>query len=70
MTISIRWVRILSLAVACSAGLSASAAAQFSVGAIGGSVTDASGAVLPGATVTLSNPGVIGCGPQILRPPK
>src|SRR5436189_5213282 len=26
------------------------------VGAIGGTITDASGAVLPGATVTLSNP--------------
>ena len=30
------------------------------VGAIGGTVTDSSGAVLPGATVTLSSPGVIG----------
>src|SRR5580698_4815119 len=30
------------------------------VGAIGGTVSDASGAVLPGATVTLSNPGTIG----------
>src|SRR5881628_2003720 len=30
------------------------------VGAIGGSVKDESGAVMPGATVTLSSPGVIG----------
>ncbi len=30
------------------------------VGAIGGSVVDASGAVLPGVTVSLSNPGTIG----------
>ena len=60
MTMSLRWVRILSLAAACSVGLSASAAAQFGVGAIGGTVTDPSGGVLPGVTVTLSNPGVIG----------
>ena len=40
--------------------LAAPAAAQ-GVGAIGGTVTDASGAVLPGVTVTLSNPrGTIG----------
>src|SRR5882672_4452680 len=30
------------------------------VGAIGGTITDSSGAVLPGASVTLSNPGTIG----------
>jgi carboxypeptidase family protein len=30
------------------------------VGAIGGTIVDASGAVLPGVTVTLSNPGTIG----------
>jgi len=35
------------------------AAAQ-GLGAIGGTITDASGGVLPGATVTLSNPGTIG----------
>jgi hypothetical protein len=32
------------------------------VGAIGGTVTDTSGAVLPGVTLTLSSPGVIGNG--------
>jgi len=40
-------------------GLSLPAAAQ-GVGAIGGTVMDQSGAVLPGATVTLSSPGTIG----------
>ncbi len=34
--------------------------AQGSFGAIGGTAMDASGAVLPGVTVTLSNPGTIG----------
>lgn len=60
MMISSRPGRILLLAAACVVGLSTSAAAQFGVGAIGGNVTDASGGVLPGATLTLSNPGVIG----------
>jgi carboxypeptidase family protein/TonB-dependent receptor-like protein len=41
------------------AGLPAPAAAQ-GVGAIGGTVSDTSGAALPGVSVTLSNPGVIG----------
>src|SRR5690349_33252 len=36
------------------------ALAQGSFGAIGGTAVDASGAVLPGVTVTLSNPGTIG----------
>ena len=60
MKISAKWIRALFLAVACSVGLSSSVAAQFGVGAIGGTVTDESGGVLPGVTVTLSNPGVIG----------
>jgi hypothetical protein len=42
-----------------SLGLWSPAWAQ-GVGAIGGSATDQSGAVLPGVTVTLSNPGTIG----------
>ncbi|MGH9387686.1 MAG: TonB-dependent receptor [Vicinamibacterales bacterium] len=53
-------VGILLLALACTVGLPSTAAAQFGVGAIGGTVTDGSGGVLPGVTVTLSNPGVIG----------
>src|SRR5438093_8444961 len=40
-------------------GLSLPAMAQ-GVGALGGTLVDASGAVLPGVTVTLSNPGTIG----------
>jgi len=46
-------------AMLVSAGLASSAAAQ-GVGAIGGTVSDSSGAALPGVTVSLSNPGVIG----------
>jgi hypothetical protein len=46
-------------AVLVSAGLASSAVAQ-GVGAIGGTVSDGSGAALPGVTVSLSNPGVIG----------
>src|SRR4051812_4777671 len=51
--------RSIVLALSLFVTLTASAFAQ-GVGAIGGTVTDDSGAVLPGATVTLSNPGVIG----------
>jgi Carboxypeptidase regulatory-like domain len=54
-----RFVRVAIVALFWSAGSSPQALAQ-GVGAIGGTVTDESGAVLPGATVTLSNPGVIG----------
>src|SRR5688572_12637196 len=46
-------------AVLVSSGLASSAAAQ-GVGAIGGTVSDGSDAALPGVTVSLSNPGVIG----------
>jgi hypothetical protein len=49
-----RFVSIMVVS-ACVMGLPRSATAQ-GVGAIAGTVTDASGAVLPGATVTLSNP--------------
>jgi Carboxypeptidase regulatory-like domain/TonB dependent receptor-like, beta-barrel len=50
---------VLLLVVVCWFALALPAAAQ-GVGAIGGIVIDESGAVLPGATVTLANPGVIG----------
>jgi hypothetical protein len=45
--------------------LSPFAAAQ-GVGALGGTAVDASGAVLPGVTVTLSNPGTIGGNQEIV----
>jgi len=55
--------RILARAIVAAtlvwAGLVSSAAAQ-GVGGIGGNVTDTSGAALPGVTVSLANPGVIG----------
>src|SRR5678815_5628653 len=40
--------------------MSQSAMAQGNFGSIGGTATDSSGAILPGVTVTLSNPGTIG----------
>lgn len=52
-------LRRVALAVVCWMGLSLPALAQ-GVGAIGGTVMDNSGGVLPGVTVTLSSPGVIG----------
>jgi hypothetical protein len=55
----IRVIRTIGLAVLLGIGLSLPAMAQ-AVGAIGGTVVDSSAAVLPGATVTLSSPGVIG----------
>ena len=51
---------IAAVVVMCMLGFAASVSAQ-GVGGIGGTVTDESGAVLPGVTVTLSNPlGTIG----------
>jgi hypothetical protein len=44
----------------CCVGLSATATAQVAVGAIGGVVTDSSGGVLPGVTLTLTSTGLIG----------
>jgi hypothetical protein len=60
MTISLRTVWTLALATICCVALSVPAWAQGGTGSIGGTVTDDTGAVLPGVTVTLSNPGVIG----------
>jgi hypothetical protein len=45
--------------LACCAGVALPAAAQ-GVGAIGGTIVDQSGAVLPGVTLTLVNAGIIG----------
>src|SRR5262245_8703962 len=52
--------RPLLFLFACLLAFASPAAAQFGVGSIAGTVTDGSGGVLPGVTVTLSNPGVIG----------
>ena len=56
---------VLSLAATLVLLASSSALAQ-GVGAIGGTVVDASGAVLPGVTVTLSNPGTIGGNQEVV----
>jgi hypothetical protein len=48
-------VRVFAAAVMCCAVTSLPALAQ-GVGAIGGTITDSSGAVLPGVTVTLASP--------------
>jgi Carboxypeptidase regulatory-like domain len=49
-----------SAAVLVLWGISLAPAAAQGVGAIGGTIVDASGAVLPGVTVTLASPGMIG----------
>src|SRR5688572_26467112 len=54
-----RVVRILGCVLVCL-GLAHAGFAQGGFGAVSGTATDASGAVLPGVTVTLSNPGTIG----------
>src|SRR5262245_13514456 len=59
MQISSCCIRSVIIATACWLALSSPATAQ-GVGAIGGTVIDESGAVMPGATVSLSSPGVIG----------
>ncbi|MGE3509451.1 MAG: carboxypeptidase-like regulatory domain-containing protein, partial [Vicinamibacterales bacterium] len=51
--------RLVAALALCTFGFTAGVAAQ-DVGAIRGTVQDTSGAVLPGVTVVLSNPGVIG----------
>ena len=55
-----RGIRSLGVVVLFGICLPLPVAAQQGVGAIGGIVTDDSGGVLPGVTVTLSNPGIIG----------
>src|SRR5712691_12337451 len=53
-------IRRFGLAVLFGICLPLPVAAQQGVGAIGGIVADDSGGVLPGVTVTLSSPGIIG----------
>ncbi len=53
----IRRVPAIVLAMALSAGLPARSAAQSATGSIEGLVVDQSGAVLPGVTVTITQPG-------------
>src|SRR5262249_48500367 len=57
--------RHIVLAVLVVVSLPLAARAQ-GVGAIGGTVTDESGAVLPGVTLTLLSPGVIGSGQPVV----
>jgi hypothetical protein len=52
-------IRVLGFCLLC-VGVARPALAQGAFGAVSGTATDASGAVLPGVTVTLSNPGTIG----------
>jgi hypothetical protein len=47
------FARVASLAILTAAVLAVPLAAQFSTGSVGGTVTDAQGAVIPGAKVTL-----------------
>lgn len=54
------WIRVWSFALLCGLGSPSILSAQFGVGSISGTATDESGAVLPGVSVSLSNPGVIG----------
>ena len=51
-----RWIRGLGIALALLVALAPASRAQSSTGNIYGTVTDESGAVLPGATVTLTGP--------------
>src|SRR5712691_11783367 len=55
-----RVIRIVGFAVLYGICPSLPAMAQQGVGAIGGTITDDSDAVLPGVAVTLSSPGIIG----------
>jgi Carboxypeptidase regulatory-like domain len=58
-------VQNLLLGTLLSLGLSSLALAQ-GVGGVGGTVTDASGGVLPGVTLTLLSPGLIGSGQSLV----
>src|ERR1043165_8403353 len=53
------WSKLCLLAV-LAVCMTAPAFGQFATGTIAVSIKDVSGAVIPGVTITLSNPGVIG----------
>ena len=57
MRIEARFSRVLLLAFALSVLIAPPAIAQVDTGGIRGTVTDASGGVLPGATVTVTHEG-------------
>src|SRR5438132_10747659 len=59
------WRRISLLAV-LAVCMTVPAFAQLSTGSIAGTVKDSTGAVIPGVSVTLSNPGVIGGNQQVV----
>lgn len=59
-------VRVILLVMLLCFGLSRIAAAQLATGTIAGTVQDASGAVVPGVTVHISNPGTIGGNQQTI----
>ena len=49
------WTRSAGLSLVCTAGLGFAAAQSTNAGDIRGTVTDASGAIVPGVTVTVLN---------------
>jgi hypothetical protein len=59
-------VRTFAFVVLLWQGMSVAAIAQSGTGAISGTAEDATGAVLPGVTITLVNPGTVGGNQQVV----
>ena len=57
----LRAVWLVALAMAASVLASSPALAQMTQGRLTGTVTDAQGAVMPGVTVSVTSPSMIGC---------